>query len=34
MDNDFLKRFTPHLSSSEYKKAYNLWVKKLELTLK
>jgi len=34
MDNDFLKRFTPHLSSSEYKKAYNLWVKKLKLTLK
>ena len=34
MDNDFLKRVTPHLSSSEYKKAYNLWVKKLELTLK
>ena len=34
IDNDFLKTFTPKSNSSEYKKAYNLWVEKLELTLK
>ena len=34
INNDFLKTYTPNLNSSEYKKAYDLWVKKLELTLK
>ena len=34
IDNDLLKTFTPQLNSTEYKKAFNLWVKKLELTLK
>ena len=34
IDSDLLKTFTPQLNSTEYKKAFNLWVKKLELTLK
>jgi xylulokinase len=34
INNDFLKTYNPDLNSSEYKKAYDLWVKKLELTLK
>ena len=34
IDNDLLKTFTPQINSKEYKKAFNLWVKKLELTLK
>ena len=34
IDNDLVKTFTPQLNSTEYKKAFNLWVNKLELTLK
>tara|TARA_B110000285_G_scaffold3908_3_gene4125 strand:- start:5049 stop:6530 length:1482 start_codon:yes stop_codon:yes gene_type:complete len=34
IDNDFLKTFSPQLNLNDYKNAYNLWVEKLELTLK
>ena len=34
IDNDFLKTFSPQSNLNDYKNAYNLWVEKLELTLK
>ena len=34
IDNDFLKTFSPQPNLNDYKNAYNLWVEKLELTLK
>jgi xylulokinase len=34
IDNDFLKTFSPQPNLTDYKNAYNLWVEKLELTLK
>jgi len=34
IENDFLRTFSPQPNLNDYKNAYNLWVEKLELTLK